>query len=211
MDVKGKQKQRLPSDPYQFVPSDGVEYLRRDYHRRMVGHVPNNALDSLNNNPSHLPSPLLSAFPSQRPLDERTHPWAIDTPDRSPHHHGSHRSDTDSTVTCASLPSPRSVFGTVNLGQVALGPNSRLPRDSSTGEVNLGDQSVSTDKFGQPIGRSTPFVMGNTQEYSNLLNTFMFASGILYSHSSHATPLMFGGPPGKSTEVDLALDLGLGT
>jgi hypothetical protein len=210
VEVKGKEAQRLSINPHHPASSGELEHQQRVYHQRMVEHVRNNALDSLNNNVFHPPVLSPSAYPGHGTLDEATPPHRVNPRDRSPFPHANQRSDTESTVTSASLPSPGPAFGSTDLGRVAFDPYSSLPRSHSTGTNSLGDQSVSMDKFGHSMGVSMPYVMGNNQGYSNLLDSSVFPNGSLYNPATQAAPLMFGNLASKSPQVDMTLGLGLG-
>jgi len=212
LDMKGKQPQHEPITPHHSVSPGDVDIRHREYHQRMVEHVRNNALDSLNNNPFHPPVVSPSAYSHHQGAHAHTHPHVTGNQDIPRMRAPNQRSDTESTVTSTSLPSPGPVFGTADLAQIAFDPYGSRSHSDSTSATHYGDHPVSMDKFDPLLGASMPFVMGNNPAYPQMLDTSVFPNGTdqMYTPATHVSPLMFGGMTGKTPRADVTLGLGLG-
>ena len=177
----------------------------------MAKHVRNNALDTLNDNPSHLPVMTPSADSHHQGAHAHTHPQMTGKQGIPRMSAPNQRSDIESPVTSTSLPSPGPASGTTDFAQIAFDRYGSRWHSDSTSATHDGDHSMSRDKFEPLLGVSMPFVIGNNPAYSHLLDTSVFPNGTdqMDTHARHISPLISGDMAGKPPWADLTWGLGL--
>ena len=200
--LKQKQAETIPTDAERSALYGDHEHPQRDYHQRMIEHVRNTAIVSLNTDPFHPPVLSSPVIPSSYVLTGETHTQGTD---HRPYQHHNRRSDTNSTTTSLSLPSPGPPFESSDSAQMALDSFNPFPRSTLGGAANPAAQYMSAGVFDEPIER-----MAKNQEFGSLLDPSGFNGINPYNIGARDFSGLIDLAGERITDVDHTLGLGLG-